>query len=110
MVSGELFARIVRFPKHNGGPLQRGRITVGPDLADAERVFLNDVVNEVDSTGLGVFLVDLERSNPCRVINGCEPDVTNFLAMLSAECQELDVHLIVVAGNLFVVSLGMYLA
>lgn len=55
---------------------------VGSDLANAERELLDDVVNEVDCAGLGVFLVNLQSPHPCRVINGCELDATNLLSAI----------------------------
>lgn len=74
-----------------------------------KREALDDVVDKVDGAGLGVFLVDLECPHPGCVIDGRELEATDFLATLSFERQELDVHLDMVARNLLVVSLGMHL-
>ena len=41
---------------------------VCPDLTNAKWKAFDDVVNEVDGAGLGVFVVDLERSYPGCVI------------------------------------------
>lgn len=83
---------------------------VGSDLANTKREGPDDVVNEVDGACLGVFLVDFERSHPGRVINGGKLKTAYLLVSFSFECQELDVHLNVVTGYLFVVSLGVHLA
>jgi len=80
---------------------------VGSDLADTKREGFDDVVNEVDRACLGMLHVDFERSYPGRIINGSELKTTDLLAAFSLKCQELDVHLDMVAGNLFVVSLGV---
>ena len=83
---------------------------VGSDFLDAERELFDDAVDEVDGAGLGMFLVDLERPHPCRIIDGGELEATDLLALFSSERQELDVHLDVVTRNLFVVAFGMDLA
>jgi len=62
---------------------------VGSDLADTERELLNNMVDEVDRADLRVFLVDFERSNPRRIIDGGELETTNFLTMITFKRQEL---------------------
>ena len=42
---------------------------VRADFPDPEREFFNDVINEVDLFGLGVFFIDFERPHTRRIIN-----------------------------------------
>ena len=42
---------------------------VSPDFSNADRKVLDDVVNAIDGVGLHVFIKDLERANPDRVIS-----------------------------------------
>ena len=60
---------------------------VRPDFLDAERELFDDVVNKVDGAGLGVFLIDLERPNPGRIIDGGELEAADFPALFSFERQ-----------------------
>ena len=78
---------------------------VGPDLFDAERELLDDMVDEIDRAGLCVLLVDFERPNAGRIIDGRELEATDFLACIISKRQKLHVHLDVMAGNLLVVAL-----
>lgn len=103
---GVSYALILDMPVELGLKLMA---IVGSDLANAKREALDDVVDKVDGAGLGVFLVDLERSHPGRVIDGRELEATDLLSTFSFERQEFDIHLDMVAGNLLVVSLGVYL-
>ena len=64
---------------------------VRADFPDPEREFFDDVINEVDRIGLGVFFIDFERPHTRRIINRGILETPYFLALLSYECQELDV-------------------
>ena len=80
---------------------------VGPDLPDSKWELIDDVVDEIDGARLGMLLVDLERPHSRYVINGCELEAPDLLAVIAPKRQELDVHLDVVARNLFVVAFGV---
>ncbi len=82
---------------------------VGSDFAYTEGELFNDVVDEVDRVGLGMFFIDLERPNAGRVINGRILEATCLLALLSNKSQELDIHLDMVTRNLLVVAFGVNL-
>lgn len=82
---------------------------VGSDFTDAKWELLDDVIDEVYGADLVVFHVNLEHPNTGRVINSCELETADLLAILPFKRQELNVHLNMVAGNLFVVALGMNL-
>ncbi len=83
---------------------------VRADFPDPEREFFDDVINEVDRVGLGVSFIDFERPHTRRIINRGILETPYFFALLSDECQELDVHLDVVSGNLFLIPLCVNLA
>ena len=72
---------------------------VAPYFTDAKREFLDDLINEVDGAGLVVFLVNLERPNSGCVINGCELETADLLAIFPFKRQELDIHLNMMAGT-----------
>ena len=83
---------------------------VWSDFADTERELVDDVIDEVDRVGLGMFFIDFERSDASGIINGCILEATCFFALLSDESQELNVHLDMVARDLFIVTLGVNFA
>ena len=74
---------------------------VGSDLFDAERELFDDVIDEVLSVGLSMFVVDFERPDARRVIDSSILEPADLLAALAGEGEELDVHLDVVPWNLF---------
>ena len=80
---------------------------VGPHLADPEGEPGNDVVDEGDRIGLGVPVVDLERPDAGRIINGGILIAFDRFAVLSLKDQELDVDLDLVPGDLLLIALGM---
>jgi hypothetical protein len=58
---------------------------VGPDFTDTKRELFDDVINEIDCAGLGVFLVDFECPNTCCIINGGELKTAYLLSDFSYE-------------------------
>jgi len=72
---------------------------VGADLPDPKREGFDDVVDEVDGICLVVSFVDPEGADACRVVDGGELEPPDLLAALSHECQKLDVHLDMAAGQ-----------
>ena len=83
---------------------------VGAHLADPEGEPDNDVVDEGDRIGLGVPVVDLERPDAGRIINGGVLVALDRLAVLSVKDQELDVDLDLVPGDLLFIALSVDLA
>ena len=75
---------------------------VGPHLADPEGGPGNDVVDEGDRIGLGVPVVDLERPDAGRIINGGVLVALDRLAVFSLKDQKLHVDLDLVPGDLLV--------
>ncbi len=64
--------------------LGRQRVTVvSPDFSNADRKVLDDVVNAIDGVGLHVFIEDLERANPDRVISRNILKSTHFFSNFS---------------------------
>ena len=80
---------------------------ISADLPDTERELVDDVIDKVDRVSLGMLLVDFECTNTRSVINSSILEAAYFLALLSDESQKLDVHLDMMARDLFVVALGM---
>ena len=56
---------------------------VSPDFSNADRKVHNDVVNAIDGVGLHVFIKDLERANPDRVISRNILKSTHFFSNFS---------------------------
>lgn len=54
---------------------------------------LDDVINEVDGVGLGMFLVDLERPDAGCLVDGGILEASDLLTLLSDESQELGAYL-----------------
>lgn len=61
---------------------------VGPDFFDPERELFNDVIDEVVSVGLRVFVVDLEGPDTRCVINSSILETRDLLAALADEGEE----------------------
>ena len=68
------------------------------------------MVDKVDGIGLSVTFVDFQSPYPGSIINGRILKTANLLATITYECQELDVHLDMVARDLFIVTFGVDLA
>ncbi len=81
---------------------------VASDGANAEGELLHDVVDEVDGVGLRVALLDLQRTNPVRVVDRRVRIPADRPAPFSLQGQELDVYLDGVARNLLLVSMGVH--
>tara|TARA_B110000467_G_scaffold119955_1_gene111218 strand:- start:417 stop:623 length:207 start_codon:yes stop_codon:yes gene_type:complete len=62
---------------------------VSPDFSNADRKVLNDVVNAIDGVGLHVFIKDLERANPDRVISRNILKSTHFFSNFSFKQRNL---------------------
>ena len=56
---------------------------VSPDFSNADRKVLDDVVNAIDGVSLHVFIKDLERANPDRVISRNILKSTHFFSNFS---------------------------
>lgn len=74
---------------------------IGSDGVDPERKLIDHVVNEINGALLIVPFVDLERPNPCGVIDGRVLKATNLASISGFEREELHVHLDLMPGNLF---------
>ena len=62
---------------------------VGSNFSDPEGELVDDIVDEVDGVGLGVFPVDLEGPHAGCIIDSCELETPYLLAALPPEGQEL---------------------
>ena len=62
---------------------------VSPDFSNADRKVLDDVVNAIDGVGLHVFIKDLERANPGRVISRNILKSTHFFSNFSFKQRNL---------------------
>ena len=76
-------------------------------LADAEREFLDDGVDEVDRVCLIVAVVDFQGANARRIVNRRVLVALDGLAVFAFELQELNVDLDLMTRYLFLVSLGV---
>jgi hypothetical protein len=77
---------------------------VRPHLVDTEWEALDDVVEEVDSVGLGVPAVDLESPDTGGVVDGGVLIALDRFSVFSSEDQELEVKLDLVAWHLLLVA------
>ena len=80
---------------------------VGSDFLNPEWELFDDVIDEVLSVGLCVFVADLERPDTRSVIDSGILEPADLLAALASEGEELAVHLDVMARQLLVVALGV---
>lgn len=80
---------------------------IGPDFPDAERELFDDVIDKLDRVGLCVFVIDFERPDARRIVDGGILEAPDFLAGFTDKGKELNIHLDVVPRNLLVVTLGV---
>lgn len=83
---------------------------VSPDFFDPEGEFLDDIIDEVDSIGLRAAFIYFKSPHSDCIVDGCILEPACLLTGFSYESQELDVHLDVMGGDLFVISFGMNFA
>jgi len=62
---------------------------VSSDFTNAEWELVDDVINEVDRVGLGVFLVDLECADTASIVNGSILEPADFLSLLPMKVRNL---------------------
>ena len=67
------------------------------------------MIDEVDCIGLRMFLVDCQGANMCSVIDCRVLKTSNLLSLFAYESQELDIHLDMIPGDLFLISFCMNL-
>jgi len=83
---------------------------VSPYFLDAEGELFDDVIDEGDGICLVVLFKDFQGTDARGVVDSSVLESTDLLTLFSDKCQELDIHLDVMAGDLFVVSLSMHFA
>ena len=83
---------------------------ISSDLPYAEWEFVDDVIDEIDGIGLCMFYIDFECADTSGIIDGRILEAAYLLALLPDESQKFNIHLNVMARNLFVVTLGVDLA
>jgi hypothetical protein len=79
-------------------------------LADAEREFVDDGVDEVDRVRLIVAVIDLQGANARGIVDRRVLVALDGLPVFPFEFQELDVDLDLMTRHLFLVSLSVDLA
>ena len=77
---------------------------------DPEREFLDDLVDKIDGIGLGMALVDFQSPHAGCIINCRILESADLFALLSFECQKLNIHLDMVTRYLLVIAFGMNLS
>ena len=77
---------------------------VRSDFTNAEWELFNDMIDEVYCISLSVLLIDLQSADARRVIDGSILETPHLFALISNECQELNIHLNVVTRNLILRS------
>ena len=82
---------------------------IGPDLTNAKRELLDDMIDEINGIGLGVFFVDFQCANAGCIVDCSVLEAANFLSLFAFESQELDIHLDMMAWHLFWVPLRVNL-
>ena len=80
---------------------------VGSNFPYAEWELVDDVIDKVDRVSLGMFFIDFKCTNAGGIVNGRILEAAYFLALLSDESQELDVHPDMVTRDLFVITFCM---
>ncbi len=83
---------------------------VSPDFFNPEGEFPDDMIDEVDSIGLRVAFIYFKSPHSGCIVDGGILEPACLLTGFSYESQELDVHLDVMAGDLFLISFGMNFA
>ena len=74
--------------------------SIATNRMDAEWKLLDDVVDEIDRILLRMSLIDLQSSDPCRIINSRVLVATNFAILLRRQVQELYVDLYLMPRDL----------
>ena len=82
---------------------------ISPDLTNAKRELFDDVIDEINGIGLCVFLIDFQGTYACRIVDCRVLEAANLLAFFAFECREFNIHLDMMAGDLFLVSLRVNL-
>ena len=80
---------------------------VGAHFPDSEWKLGDNVVDEGDRVGLGMSVIDFERSDAGRIVNGGVLVALDRLSVFALEGQELDVDLDLVTGNFLLIPLGL---
>ena len=78
--------------------------SVCPNRMDAEREFLNHIINELYGILLIVARIDLQRSDPGSIINGCILKTSDSVAVKVPQRNKFNIHLDVMAGNFFCIT------
>ena len=80
---------------------------VGAHFPDSERKPGDDVVDEGNRVGLGMSVIDFERSDTGRIINGDVLTALDRFSVFALEGQELDVDLDLMARDLVLIPSGV---
>jgi hypothetical protein len=80
---------------------------VGSDFTNAEGELGDDVFNEGDGVGLVVTLIDFERPDTGCIVNGGVLVTLDRLVVFVFECQELNINLDLVTGDLLLIPDGV---
>ena len=80
---------------------------VSSDFANAEGELFDDMVDEGDSTGLGVTFVDFEGPDAGGIIDSRVLIAFDGLVVFAKESQELNINLNLMTRHLFLVTLGV---
>lgn len=75
--------------------------SVCSDCVDAEREFVNHVINELNSILLIVTQIDFQCPDPGDIINSCILKASYSVALKVPQRDKFDINLNVMAGNLF---------
>ena len=81
---------------------------IGSDCVDAEWELFTHIIHEVTGVSLIVTSIYLQCPHPRSIIDGGVLIPFNRLVVFIQEFQELNIHLYMMAGHLFLVALGMH--
>ena len=76
------------------------------DFTNAEGELFNDMVDEGDSAGLGMALIDFEGPDAGGIVDGCVLISFDRFVVFALESQELNINLNLMPRNLFLVTRG----
>ena len=78
--------------------------SVCSDRMDAEREFLNHIINKLNGILLIVTRVDFHRPDPGGIVNRCVLKASDSVALKVPQRDKFDIHLDMMAGNFFSIT------
>ena len=71
--------------------------TIGTNRVESKRVFLDDIIDEIDSIYLGMSPVDIQCFDPGCIVDSVVLETTDSLSISILELQKLDINLYMIS-------------